>query len=337
MRVTHSPWRRSSAGSRMRWRTPVALVRLEDLGRPVLRGLSVAMTKSTPAFRWNASHASTTSASSRARSVMTSVIAASVCRATLRAPLFDVLKPPFERANTAPLARMTPSMSASGATSAANSASCCGVGWGPRTRPVPPRSGVANVPSSRRKRRSTSRRRVSIARVPGAQSRRNSLVVDRRGRADAPRCAPRPQRGRGGADVLCEIRRRAVTTRPPDPSSRPARRCGRRSARPRSAASRGAAGAPSPIASWFPISTCTSFRPTVGDLLVGHGTRSSSHWGAPGERGRITMRSAKEPAVVRPQKKCRRHRARAEAIGDAREDVLQRAFPRPPELVRVAH
>ena len=73
MRVTHSAWRMSSPGSRMSLRRPARSYRSKISAVSSLDALSVAITKSTPAWRWNAICASTTSASFRARSVMTSL------------------------------------------------------------------------------------------------------------------------------------------------------------------------------------------------------------------------------------------------------------------------
>ena len=77
MRVTHSPWRRPSAGSRMRWSTPSRSYRSRISVVPSRELLSVAMTKSAPALRWNATCASMTSASSRASTVTTSFMRSS--------------------------------------------------------------------------------------------------------------------------------------------------------------------------------------------------------------------------------------------------------------------
>ena len=78
MRVTHSLWRRSSPGSRIRCRRPSRSYRSRISVVPSRERLSVAITKSTPAARWNAICASTTSASSRTSSVMTSFIGVSL-------------------------------------------------------------------------------------------------------------------------------------------------------------------------------------------------------------------------------------------------------------------
>ena len=52
MRVTHSPCRRPSAGSRIRWSTPSRAYRSKISVVPSRELLSVAMTKSAPALRW---------------------------------------------------------------------------------------------------------------------------------------------------------------------------------------------------------------------------------------------------------------------------------------------
>ncbi len=76
MRVTHSLCRRSSPGSRIRWSLPSRAYRSSTSVVPSSERLSVAITRSTPAARWNAICASTMSTSSRTRSVMTRFIAA---------------------------------------------------------------------------------------------------------------------------------------------------------------------------------------------------------------------------------------------------------------------
>ena len=56
MRVTHSSWRRSSPGSRIRWTWPERAYCSSTSVVPSCERLSVAITTSAPAFRWNASH-----------------------------------------------------------------------------------------------------------------------------------------------------------------------------------------------------------------------------------------------------------------------------------------
>ena len=166
---------------------------------PSCERLSVAITTSAPAFRWNASHESTMSISSRARSVITSVTAA---------PVYDVPRAPLARARRAgPRARWTrcsartiPSISTSTDASAAYAASSSALGRG-NVELAGPTSGSTNAPSSVADRA----QRVAQARVDGeravVEAAGESLVVDRervverlaRGLPAAPR--------RGGADA----------------------------------------------------------------------------------------------------------------------------------------
>ena len=219
---------------------PGAGVLLEHLGRAVLRPVVGRDHEVDAGFRWNASHESTTSISSRARSVMTSVIAG----------------PVYELPRAGPLDRSEPPSSASHALLGADDAvdpdehrrlRC--VGARPRARSG---AGIERRRSPGRRTslvtaRASAARRGRACRSPSIRPRdharghrrRRERVVERR-RSDRPG-TPRPEGSGAGS-----ARTSGLRSQPPRPCARVAPPSGTRSGGPRSGATRAAARDPEP-------------------------------------------------------------------------------------------
>ena len=254
MRVTHSSWRRSSPGSRIRCTWPERAYSSSTSVVPSSDRLSVAITTSTPAFRWNASHESTTSISSRARSVMTSVIAAPVYELP-RARLARARASRSSSARTRCSARTMPSISTSADASAAYAASSTRARAREREPPCRRRENERPVVAAERT------ERVAQARVDGERAVREALrerasstanvVVERRRRG--PPGTPR----RGGSG--------AGSARTPDCGASRLRALRSSWATERNEKCRTSSGcharngtSPGASALWFPASTSTS-------------------------------------------------------------------------------
>ena len=252
---------------------------------PSLERLSVAMTKSAPAFRWNESQASTMSASSRASSVMTSFIG----RASLREARAGPRSSAASRSSRA-------STRALGADDAVDLDEHGRLGRergvlahvGPRERRAlrgSPGVGKRKPPPSSRIARSASRRRVSSASVPFARPRSSCVVGDRERLVELVDAARRAGPRRAATLVERGLDARLRSQPPSALRRRAARESGTRSAAPRWGARLETARARAPNALWFPASIVDGRIRPVRDLLVRVEDRPLVPWEGRRRRG----------------------------------------------------